>query len=443
MSSKLPFTRLEDRLLMAVDLPQLFLDGDNGFGMSNSGEYTEISEAGDINGDGLDDLVVLDIFKASVVYGSTNIAFPNLAQQYQNASHVLRLSSQLDGSNGFTVPGYSVGSLDPGSRAAAPLGDFNGDGIDDVAFQHTVFPDSASDTDYSFHIDFLFGSRETTDATVPLIETRDSRFSVDALEVIEDGGETRVGGGGIAGGDINGDGLGDLIIGGSATPSVWVVYGSNSLPDELLLGELDGQNGFEIELPFDFDYSKVSAADVNGDGLDDVLIGSSGLTDYVVFGKAGQLSTVTEADLDGSLGVALSHDTVRSPVPVGDVSGDGIADIAFVGRSDVDVELVLGSTTFDPANSGDEITIQGFRLRDKPGWGLRAMGPGDVNGDGVDDLVIGNPDYSPPGQNVVGEMYVLFGGDKLVRDVGDISPETGFGFIGHDIEFSGGGPTGF
>ena len=273
---------------MAGDLPELFLDGDNGFGMSSSGEYTEISEAGDINTDGLDDLVVLDVFKASVVYGSPNIAFPNLAQQYQNTSHVLRLSSQLDGSNGFTVPGYSVGSLDPGSRAAARLGDFNGDGIDDVAFQHTVFPDSASDTDYSFHIDFLFGSRERTDATVPLIETRDSRFSVDALEVIEDGGVTRVGGGGIAGGDINGDGLGDLIIGGSATPSVWVVYGSNSLPNELLLGELDGQNGFEIELPFDFDYSNVSAADVNGDGLDDVLIGSSGLTDYVVFGKAIQ-----------------------------------------------------------------------------------------------------------------------------------------------------------
>ena len=126
------------------------------------------------------------------------------------------------------------------------------------------------------------------------------------------------------------------------------------------------------------------------------------------------------------------------------MSGDGIADIAFVGRSDVDVEIVLGATTFDPANSEDAITIKGFRQGDKPGWGLRAMGPGDVNGDGVDDLVIGNPDYLPTGgQNVVGEMYVLFGGDKLVSDVGDISAETGFGFIGYDTEFSGGDQLGF
>ena len=66
----------------------------------------------------------------------------------------------------------------------------------------------------------------------------------------------------------------------------------------------------------------------------------------------------------------------RTPVPVGDVSGDGIADIAFVGRSDVDVEIVLGATTFDPANSEDASNhSKGFRQGDKPlGGGCERRG---------------------------------------------------------------------
>ena len=108
-------------------------------------------------------------------------------------------------------------------------------------------------------------------------------------------------------GDINGDGVDDVIIGAyHATPngndhagSSYVVFGqTSSFNDILPLSALDGQNGFRIDgvEAFDLSGSSVRAAgDINGDGVDDVIIGAyradpngrnSG-SSYVVFGQTG------------------------------------------------------------------------------------------------------------------------------------------------------------
>ena len=107
-------------------------------------------------------------------------------------------------------------------------------------------------------------------------------------------------------GDVNGDGMDDLIIGAlNAEPDnnyssgrSYVVFGSDSgLPNPLSLSSLNGSNGFVINGANAFDRSGTSvsaAGDVNGDGIDDVIIGarnadpngnSSAGSSYVVFGS--------------------------------------------------------------------------------------------------------------------------------------------------------------
>src|SRR5262249_41713163 len=92
-----------------------------------------------------------------------------------------------------------------------------------------------------------------------------------------------------------------------------------------------------------------SAGDVNGDGLDDLIIGAhredaNGRVDagaaYVIFGKAGGLSNANLANLAPSdgfriIGAAAGDNTGYSVSSAGDFNGDGFADI-LVGAPDAD-----------------------------------------------------------------------------------------------------------
>jgi len=107
-----------------------------------------------------------------------------------------------------------------------------------------------------------------------------------------------------AAGDINGDGIGDLIVGayyadpnGSESGSSYVVFGkSTGFTSPLALSSLTGSNGFRLDGVAASDRSgrSVSAAgDINGDGLADLIVGAFGAdpngsysgSSYVVFGR--------------------------------------------------------------------------------------------------------------------------------------------------------------
>ncbi|WP_297326066.1 integrin alpha, partial [Nitrosomonas sp.] len=125
-------------------------------------------------------------------------------------------------------------------------------------------------------------------------------------------------------GDVNGDGLDDVIVGarsadsnGYYSGSSYVVFGQAAgFSATLNLTSLDGSNGFRLDgAAFDGSgYSVSNAGDVNGDGFDDVIIGAPGVdpngnlsgSSYVVFGQAsGFNATLNLASLDGSNGFRL------------------------------------------------------------------------------------------------------------------------------------------
>ena len=133
----------------------------------------------------------------------------------------------------------------------------------------------------------------------------------------------------------------------------------------LNVSDLNGTNGFRIDgAPYDsLGWSVSGAGDVNGDGFDDLILGthagSGGIlgVSYVVFGSSGGFpTTLSVTDLDGSNGFKIEGDVVppgggveMSVSDAGDVNGDGIGD------------LIIGVPHEDP--NGAELRLELCRVR--------------------------------------------------------------------------------
>ncbi len=232
------------------------------------------------------------------------------------------------------------------------------------------------------------------------------------------------------GGDLNGDGFGDVLVGApgdSVTVSregdVSIYFGfRGNATSNVNFGPVlhSKQTGSRFGAAVDF------AGDVDGDGYDDVLVGAPGDGHafpgagrvYLFHGRASGVDSVAAWTVDGtapgdSLGFSLCG--------AGDLNRDGYADIA-VGTPDAnggagEVRIYYGG----PA--GPSITpaqvISGLAAGDSLGY--RVAAAGDVNGDGYDDLLIGAPGH----QLSIGEALVLYGGPSAPGSTQVILPSFG------------------
>ena len=240
----------------------------------------------------------------------------------------------------------------------------------------------------------------------------------------------------ISSGDINGDGLDDLIIGApyrnSETGAVYVVFGSSgNVGASLDISALNGTNGFVLNGISNLDRSgyAVASGDVNGDGIDDVIIGAydgdpngsnSGET-YVVFGKTTAFSSSIEISdvIDGTNGFIMngiaSGNESGFSVSSGDINNDGKDDViigapkAAGGLGETYVVFGFDDTSTSTIELSALNGTTGFKLTGNGvnDYSGRALSSGDINGDSIDDIIIGAP-YGG-GANTAGQTYVVFG----------------------------------
>ena len=272
-------------------------------------------------------------------------------------------------------------------------------------------------------------------------------------------------------GDVNGDGLADLIVGArKADPGgndrageSYVVFGKADGTAVNLSDVAAGSGGFVIigiDAQDQSGYSVSGAGDVNGDGLADLIVGAPGADpggnsfageSYVVFGKADGTAVELTDVAAGSGGFVIngidSDDLSGQSVSgAGDVNGDGLADV-IVGASGVapggnnaagESYVVFGKADGTAVNLSDVAAgsggfiINGIDVYDYSGFSV--SGGGDVNGDGLADLIVGAFGAGPGGNNYAGESYVVFGkADGTAVNLSDVAAGSG-GFVINGID---------
>ncbi len=280
-------------------------------------------------------------------------------------------------------------------------------------------------------------------------------FATNGMHPQDGGGDT-----GSSIGDVNGDGIDDIIIGApnanNGAGQSYVVFGSKKpWSKSINLTNLDGSNGFAINGVHAYDTSGIvsGAGDVNGDGIDDIVIGANGANNtgqsYVVFGsKKAWPAAMNLADLNGNNGFAMNGINLGdgcggSVSGAGDVNGDGIDDILIgaPGANNVAGQsyIVFGSKEAWPEaidladlNGSNGFSINGIKPGDASGFSV--SGAGDVNGDGIDDILIGAPRVRAPGGQK--QSYVVFGSKQAWPSASfnliDLNGNNGFAINDND-----------
>ncbi|MGB0592119.1 MAG: VCBS repeat-containing protein [Myxococcota bacterium] len=177
-------------------------------------------------------------------------------------------------------------------------------------------------------------------------------------------------------GDVNGDGLPDLIVGAGLGDSAHLFLNSPEgiLPEPVQSWQVPGAW---------FGFSVASAGDVNGDGYGDVIVGSMlGFSAFLYYGGPEGPGPGPNTSLStGAFGFGVSVSSA------GDVNGDGYEDLICGAANGIPPEasLWLGGPEGPSAVASQIITGDGT-------FAISTRGAGDLNGDGYADIVIGNPD---------------------------------------------------
>jgi hypothetical protein len=326
-------------------------------GASERGQLgTSVSVAGDVNGDGYEDIIVGeslydtdtvdDVGRAYVFLGSAGgIGDCDLSADPPCTPHA-------------TITG--AGESEWLGTSVSYAGDVNGDGYDDIivgAPVHDVGAEGSVGQAYLFH-----GS----ESGIPNCDLSADPPCTPHATITGVAGNDFLGGSVSGAGDVNGDGFDDIVVGAPYANGVfgddgqaYVFHGSeNGVIEEGSECRLSGDPPCPVEVTitgqgqwYDLGLSVRAAGDVNGDGYGDILVGEPNYSVVVAEGRAyifygspdgitlESQSTITGADENGGVGVSLSG--------VGDLNGDGFDDV------------IVGAIEYGANNNGQAYIFHG------------------------------------------------------------------------------------
>lgn len=374
--------------------------------------------------------------------------------------------ADLSGDQGFLLSGLAALQL---GADVAGVGDMNGDGWDEFAV-------GAPDQDGQRGTVYLLFGRAGLNRNNISVESWSSGQGI-MLRGAAPG--DRLGAAVSAAGDLNGDGLGDLVVsapgsdlGGEDAGSVYVLWGRSQLAD-LDLAAWSVADGFRVlgrepgqalggsatasdAIPGN---GQVLAAggDFNGDGFDDLLLGQPGsdseTTDggaaFVILGRAGGVRSDVDTALLGADGFAVrpgagaSGRLGQSVAFAHDFNADGLDDIAL-GASGADLGAVQGGAVFlvygIAGTNFSDLDLNTFNASQGVRWVASesgallgsALAAGEFNGDGIADLYMGQPGKDHDGIEDAGAVTVVFGGrnQPFSSDVELLDASQGFTVYG-------------
>lgn len=344
-----------------------------------------VSTAGDVNGDGYSDIIV----------GALNVAGPNRGAAY--VYYGRPSSATIDSYDQKLVPDDDDFAGGYGLEVAC-AGDVNADGFADVVV-------SAEDAAHLY-----LGSPEGLTFFRRIDATPE--------------GEATSGATVAGGGDINGDGFSDILVG---TEKSGVVYGYAGAPFVMTgdcVSECAGVqrlvlDGSSATLDARFGRGLGSAGDIDGDGYGDLVVGApdfqNGQDDegaaFVYFGSDSGLVTLGEKRWRFESDIAHSA-TGECVTGAGDVNNDGFGDFVVTAHA-CSVETIAPGRVyvFHGAEGvpGSQANWIAGGDQDSMRFGFSAAGAGDVNNDGYADLVVGAPGYDVGDSVDAGAIYVYAG----------------------------------
>ena len=409
-----------------------------------------VTGLGDINGDGLKDIAVASANCIFVIYGTRQ-----------------QLAMPIDLSNLHRDTNIDVGFAirSPGARVVH-VGDVNGDGLNDI-FVASAMSDFIASIIYGkseqFHddIDFTLENKKEVDGNLIytiITKPHSSSFQHQIAGI----------------GDINGDGLHDFAVASSDLSCTFILYGAKQMAPVINLNFVQVSRGNHGEFKAAIEHSHGFAVygglgpspnfgtvingggDVNGDGLDDVIIGCSSCEYHENQGLAVLIygSSLDDRDSlffdlregeDTPLSFRILQTTMTKEIAfVGDINHDGMDDIALVGKEkyhfgksnnssgslsqklsngyhEGEPIILFGQREFPFYISSNEIlhgnlpglVIAGDMHHDYSGGTLDRFGHGgDFNGDGYADILVGLTTFTPYDNNLrieAGVVQIVYG----------------------------------